>query len=113
MHETLWWIPNGDSPDFVTHHPALQGIDIPNTGKPSHATKVITKTLLIYAEGRRGDALLHAVDKRTGERLGTVDIPAPSNSAPMTYMHEGKQYIVLPIGGPAHSGSLAAVALPD
>ncbi|HJO04668.1 MAG TPA: PQQ-binding-like beta-propeller repeat protein [Acidobacteriota bacterium] len=111
--EHLWWIPNGDSPDFVTHHPALQGIDIPNTGKPSHATKVITKTLLIYAEGRRGDALLHAVDKRTGERLGTVDIPAPSNSAPMTYMHEGKQYIVLPIGGPAHSGSLAAVALPD
>jgi quinoprotein glucose dehydrogenase len=111
--EHLWWIPNGDSPDFVTHHPALQGIDIPSTGKPSHATKVITKTLLIYAEGRRGEALLHAVDKRTGERLGTVDIPAPSNSTPMTYMHEGKQYIVLPIGGPAHSGSLAAVALPD
>ncbi len=56
---------------------------------------------------------MHAVDKRTGERLGTVDIPAQSNSAPMTYMHEGKQYIVLPIGGSTHSGSLAAMALPN
>ena len=31
----------------------------------------------------------------------------------MTYMHEGKQYIVLPLGGRGYSGSLAAVALPD
>jgi hypothetical protein len=30
----------------------------------------------------------------------------------MTYMHNGKQYIVVPIGGAQHPGSLAALALP-
>ena len=110
--EHLWWVPNGDTPPSITNHPALQGLDLPNTGKPSHATKLLTKTLLMYAEGRRGAPLFHAVDKHTGERLGTVPIPAPSNSAPMTYLHEGKQYVVLPIGGTRHPGSLVALAIP-
>ena len=30
--ETLWWIPNGDTPDRFKNHAALQGIDIGNTG---------------------------------------------------------------------------------
>ena len=111
--ETLWWIPNGDTPDLIKNHPSLRDLDIGNTGSGSHATKLVTKTLLMYAEGRGGRPLLYAVDKRSGERLGTVEIPAPSNSAPMTYLHEGKQYVVLPIGGNGHAGSLVALALPD
>lgn len=110
--EHLWWIPNGDTPDSVKSHPALQGVELPNTGQGTHATKLVTRTLLIHAEGRGGRPLLYAVDKRTGERLGTVEIPAPTNSAPMTYLHGGRQYIVLPVGGPGHPGSLVALALP-
>ena len=108
----LWWIPNGDTPDNVKNHRLLQGMDIPNTGNRSHATALLTKTLLIYAEGRAGRLLLYANDKATGERLGTVEIPAPTNTALMTYLHDGKQYIVLPVGGRGYSGSLVALALP-
>ena len=111
--ETLWWIPNGDTPELIKSHPSLRDLDLGNTGSGTHATKLVTKTLLMYAEGRGGRPLLYAVDKRSGERLGTVEIPAPSNSAPMTYMHGGKQYVVLPIGGNGHAGSLVALALPD
>ena len=106
--EHLWWIPNGDTPENIRNHRALEGVDLPNTGRGSH-----TKTLLMYAEGRGGAPYFHAVDKRTGERIGTVEIPAPTNSAPMTYLHEGRQYIVLPVGGPDHPGSLVALALPE
>ena len=102
--ETLWWIPNGDTPDRIKNHAALQGVDIGNTGSPSHPTQVTTKSLLIYGEGRGGAAVLHAHDKMTGERIGTVDLPAPTNTAVMTYMHDGVQYIVAPVGGRGGGG---------
>ena len=57
--ETLWWISNGDTPDRIKNHAALQGIDIGNTGSPTHPTQITTKTLLIYGEGRGGRAVLH------------------------------------------------------
>jgi len=110
--EHLWWIPNGDTPDFVKNHELLEGVELPNTGQRAHATKLLTRTLLISAEGRGARPLLHAIDKRTGETLGTVEMPAASNTAPMTYMHEGKQYVVIPIGDGGHPAGLAAFALP-
>ncbi|MFQ5789626.1 MAG: PQQ-binding-like beta-propeller repeat protein [Acidobacteriota bacterium] len=110
--EHLWWIPNGDTPKFVKNHPALQGLDIPNTGQMAHATKLVTKTLLMYGEGRGAKPRFHAVDKRTGKRLGTVELPAPTNQPPMTFLHEGKQYVVLPVGGRRFPGSLVALTLP-
>ncbi|HUF26134.1 MAG TPA: PQQ-binding-like beta-propeller repeat protein [Gemmatimonadaceae bacterium] len=110
--EHLWWIPNGDTPERIKNHAALRGVTVPVTGKQAHATTLVTRTLLMYGEGRGGEPLFHAVDKRTGKTLGTVRLPAPTNSAPMTYMHEGKQYIVMPIGGAGHPGSLVALRLP-
>jgi glucose dehydrogenase len=107
--EHLWWIPNGDTPDNVKNHAALQGIEIPRTGKGTHATALVTKSLLMYGEGRGGAPLFHAVDKRTGEHLGTVQLPAPTNAAPMTYLHEGRQYIVVAIGSGQHPGSFVAL----
>ncbi len=110
--EHLWWIPNGDTPDRIRNHEALRGVTLPNTGKQAHATTLVTKTLLMYGEGRGGDPLFHAVDKRTGKELATVPLPAPTNSAPMTYLHDGKQYIVMPVGGTQIAGSLVALRLP-
>ena len=113
--DTLWTIPNGHTPDRFTNHPALQGVDLPNTGVPSQSLSLVSKTLLMYSEGRAGRALLYAVDKQNGEELGSVEIPAPANSVPMSYMHQGKQYIVIPIGGgpDGHAGALAALTLPE
>ena len=112
--ETLWTIPNGHTPDRFTNHPALQGVDLPNTGVPGQSLSLVSKTLLMYSEGRGGRALLYAVDKQSGEELGAVEIPAPANSVPMSYMHQGRQYIVIPIGGgrDGHAGALAALTLP-
>ena len=57
---------------------------------------------------------LHARDKRTGEILASVPLPAPGQYGMMTYMHEGKQYVVVQIGSirTGFPGSLVALALP-
>ena len=110
--EHLWWIPNGDTPQDIREHPALQGVDLPRTGKPAHAPLLVTETLLLDGEGRGGDPLLHAVDKRTGEELATLEVPAPIQYGLMTYLHEGRQHIVLQVGGGSMPGSLVALRLP-
>ncbi|MEJ2205453.1 MAG: PQQ-binding-like beta-propeller repeat protein [Gemmatimonadota bacterium] len=110
--EHLWWIPNGNTPEEVENHPALQGVDLPNTGQRSHATALVTRTLLMYGEGRGGEPRFHAVDKRTGAELGVVEVPAPTMTAPMTFLHDGVQYIVMAVGGSDHPGSLVALRLP-
>ncbi|MGH7501955.1 MAG: PQQ-binding-like beta-propeller repeat protein [Longimicrobiales bacterium] len=110
--ETLWWIPNGDTPDDIKNHPMLRGIDLPRTGKGTHATALVTSTLLIYGEGRGGAPLFHAVNKQTGDEIATVQLPAPTNTAPMTFLHDGRQYIVVAVGSGQHPGSLVALRLP-
>jgi quinoprotein glucose dehydrogenase len=110
--EHLWWIPNGDTPAEVRSHPALQGVDLPNTGQRAHATPLVTKTLLMYGEGRGGEPRFHAVDKRTGVDLGGRRIIKKTMTAPMTFLHDGVQYVVVAIGGSEHPGSLVALRLP-
>jgi glucose dehydrogenase len=109
--EHLWRIPNGDTPAFITNHPALKGVTLPNTGQQSHAVMMATPTLLITAPGGT-DAVLYAVDKKTGKRLATVKLPAPGQYGMMGYLHEGKQYVVVQIMGQAYPGSLVALRLP-
>jgi quinoprotein glucose dehydrogenase len=56
--------------------------------------------------------MLRAYDKTTGDEKGAVYIPAPQSGAPMTYMLDGQQYIVLAIGGGNYSAELVAFRLP-
>jgi quinoprotein glucose dehydrogenase len=101
----------GDTPDGIRNHPALKGVAVPNTGQQSHPVNMATKTLLLSAPG--GDqAVLFALDKKTGTRLGTVKLPAPGQYGMMTYLHEGRQYIVVQVMGRNHPGALAALSLP-
>jgi quinoprotein glucose dehydrogenase len=55
--------------------------------------------------------MLRAYDKTTGKEMGAVNMPAGQTGSPMTYMLNGRQYLVLAIGGnmPAE---LIAFALP-
>ena len=110
--ETLWWIPNGDTPDRIKTHPQLQGIDLPRTGQMAHAHPLVTRSLLVYGEGRGGTARLHAVDKRTGKEVAAIDLPAPTSAQPMSFMHEGKQYILVAVADRSLPGSLVALRLP-
>jgi quinoprotein glucose dehydrogenase len=55
---------------------------------------------------------LHVYDKANGELLATIDVPSNVMGAPMTYMADGKQYIVFAIGGLGADAELIAMSLP-
>jgi quinoprotein glucose dehydrogenase len=116
--EVLWQIAHGDTPDNVRNHPALKGLTIPRTGQAGIIGTLVTKTLLIAGEAQvttgehpRG-ALLRAYDKLTGKDAGSVLMPAQQTGSPMTYLFEGKQYLVVAIGGGNYAGELLAFRLP-
>ena len=75
-------------------------MDIPNTGYGlTVAQMAVTPTLLIYTgNGSDGTPYVYAVDKATGEQLGRVEAPANTNYGIMTYVHEGRQYVILQTG---------------
>ncbi|PZU09102.1 PQQ-binding-like beta-propeller repeat protein [Sphingomonas sp.] len=115
-----WQVAHGETPDEVRNHPKLKGMKIPKTGRPGFVGTLTTRTLVIAGEpglftlpdGRKG-AMLCAYDKATGEQKGAVYMPAAQNGAPMTYMLDGRQYIVIAIGGGNYSGELLALRLPS
>jgi quinoprotein glucose dehydrogenase len=117
--ELLWQVAHGETPDNVRNHPALKGLNIPRTGRQGRIGTLVTRALLIAGEGgmftlpdgRRG-AMLRAYDKRTGQDAGAVYMPAPQTGSPMTYMLNGRQYIVVAISGPNFPGELIAFRLP-
>jgi len=64
------------------------------------------------ADHPRG-AMLRAYDKATGKEVGAVYMPAPQTGSPMTYMVNGKQYIVVAVSGGPYSGEYIAYTLPS
>ena len=117
--EILWQIAHGDTPDNIRNNPALKGLDIPRTGQAGIIGTLVTKTLLIAGEaqvtsaaGHPRGALLRAYDKATGKDAGSVLMPAQQSGSPMTYMFNGKQYIVIAVGGGNYPGELLAFRLP-
>lgn len=108
----LWMMPNGDTPQWIEEHPALEGVEIGRTGKPTRAGILVTKTLVLAGEGFGGGPTLWAYDKATGEILGAIDLPSSQSGLPMTYLHEGRQYVVFSVGGQGHPAELIALALP-
>jgi len=55
---------------------------------------------------------LRAYDKANGALLWKSSLPAGATGATMTYLHAGKQYIVVPIGSRTHPGEWVAFSLP-
>jgi len=117
--DILWHIAHGETADNVKNHPLLKGLNIPRTGRPGLVGPLVTKTLLIAGEGAVGTtpsgqrgAMLRAYSKSDGKDVGAVYMPAPQSGSPMTYMLNGKQYIVIAISGGNYSGELLAFRLP-
>lgn len=112
-----WQVPFGETPDSVRLNPALKGMNIGNTGQKGNVSVLVTKTLLIVGDGEvtsgthpRG-SMLRAYDKATGKQVGAVWMPAQQSGGPMTYMWQGKQYIVVAVSGGNYSGEYIAFAL--
>jgi len=120
--EIVWQVPHGDTPDSVRNHPALKGLNIPKTGQAgtSGVGLMVTKTLVVMGDaqittppGRTRGAMLRAYDKATGREVGSLWMPAPQSGSTMTYMWQGKQYIVVAVSGGAYSGEYIAYTLPS
>ncbi|HSP67320.1 MAG TPA: pyrroloquinoline quinone-dependent dehydrogenase [Bryobacteraceae bacterium] len=118
--EIAWQVAHGETPDAVRNNPALRGIDIPRTGQSSSVGTLVTKSLVIAGDpqvtttaSRPRGAMLRAYDKATGKEVGAVYMPAAQSGSPMTYMVNGKQYIVVAVSGGAYSGEYLAFSLPD
>jgi glucose dehydrogenase len=115
-----WQAPHGDTPDAVRTSPLLKGLNIPKTGQTGLAGVVVTKSLVIVGDpmvtappDRPRGAMLRAYDQQTGKEVGAVWMPAAQSGNPMTYMLDGRQYIVVAIGGGTYAGEYVAFALPQ
>ena len=128
--DLLWMTPNGDGP---RNHPLLKPLNLPPLGNPGRSSPLLTKTLLFVGEGdpimvRAGTRLppqmphsiapgaggrkFRAFDKATGRVLWETELPAGTTGAPMTYMFEGKQYLLVAIGIADHQPEYIALGLP-
>jgi quinoprotein glucose dehydrogenase len=119
--EIEWQIPAGETPDAVRNHAALKGMKIERTGQSGYNIgTLVTKSLVIAGEGLvtttpdhpRG-AMLRAYDKKTGKEVGAVWMPAQQSGSPMTYMVNGRQFIIVAVSGGNYSGEYIAYSLPQ
>jgi quinoprotein glucose dehydrogenase len=118
--DIAWQVAHGETPDNVRNHPDLKGVTIARTGQTGVIGTVVTKTVVIAGERQftttpdhpRG-AMLRAYNKANGQEVGAVFMPAPQTGSPMTYMLNGKQYVVVAVGGANFPAELVAYRLAE
>jgi quinoprotein glucose dehydrogenase len=115
-----WMAPVGDGP---RDHPLLKGLTVPPLGERLQGISVLVSRTVIFvsviplgaaqaADPDNRRKLIYVFDKAAGTPLHTIELDAFSAAAPMTYLHDGKQYIVVATGsGP--TSELIALGLPS
>lgn len=122
--EKAWSMAVGPTPDAIKNHPLLEGVDLPDTGGVGWSIQMVMDDLLVQTRAMSEGMVqfvpdapmtLNARDKYSGEIVGSVPLPAPGQYGMMTYMHQGKQYIVVQIGSSRTDfpGALVAYRLPN
>ena len=111
--EHVWMVPNGDTPDYVAERLEIDpSLVQPPTGRQSRAGLAVTATVLFAGEGQNGGPNLWVLDKATGARLARIDLPGTQVGLPMTYMHDGRQYVVMSVSQGGQPAEIVALALP-
>lgn len=107
--EIAFQVPTGETPDRIRNNPVLDGIDVGDTGTGNAVTMVSTANMLVYSDMDHDGqtALLYGLDKKTGEEVGRIEVPAQSRYGMSSWKHDGHQYIILQTGS-----KLTAMALP-
>ena len=116
-------VANGDGP---RDNPAIKALNLGPLGQAVRSSAIATKTLLFVTEGDQlnprtppggGGRKFRALDKDTGKTLWEIELEAGANGAPMTYLFNGKQYVVLGDWRAASSGGArrleSAVTVPS
>jgi quinoprotein glucose dehydrogenase len=124
----LWMRPIGDGP---RNHRAVRHLQLPELGWPFRSFALLTSSLLFVAQegpvirvrgvSPRGNAIeletgvldpaLLALNPHDGKVVAKITLPGNATGAPMTYSVDGKQYIVVPVGGASQRAELVAVSL--
>jgi quinoprotein glucose dehydrogenase len=113
--EHLWQVPVGEGP---RRHPRLRDLDLPPLGSGTPTCVLVTKSLIFAGDGAElfyrdpGEPVFRAFDKRTGAVVGELRVPSPVRGCPMTYEHQGRQFIVFTVAESDHP-QLIALALPE
>ena len=114
--EIVWQVANGHGP---RNHPAIRHLNLGRLGRPGRPSPLATATLLFIGEGsdarntggrvpdgmppeivtNYGEPWFRAYDKATGEVVWEYELPSGTTGAPVSYMHEGKQYVVVGTAG--------------
>ncbi len=115
----LWTVANGDGP---RDHPAIRHLDLPPLGQGGRAAPLVTKTFVFLGEGANvgaaflppgsGGKMFRAYDKATGDVVWEMELPGGTTAAPMSYMVDRKQYIVVTVGWDDMPSEYVALALP-
>ena len=121
--EQAWQVPLGEGP---TNHPAIKHLDLGPLGSRPVGREdadglLVTRTLLITSIMRAEDErergikgnYLQAFDKATGKLLAQIEADPRLHGVPATYLHGGRQYIVIAAGGVTEKAELMAFALPE
>jgi quinoprotein glucose dehydrogenase len=105
-----WMIPNGKTADNIVNNPALKaaGIDASKWGGGQRSPILITKTMLV-----EGSSDLRFIDKKSGDVIYEMPLGGAMGGGTMTYLMNGKQYIVAVVNGTGGNGAeLVALTLP-
>lgn len=131
--EHLWMSPVGRGPK---DHEALKDLNISgDLGWPRRTHVLVTPSILFANQSGLSEVIgvnigkgtpnsykikitdeepyLRAFDPSTGEQLAKILLPGNSFAAPMTYEFNGKQYVVLAVGGANLKASIVALALKE
>ncbi|MBI1239870.1 MAG: PQQ-binding-like beta-propeller repeat protein [Alphaproteobacteria bacterium] len=108
----LWQVPFGTTADLVWFSDWVLPEGTPNFGGP-----IVTASGLVFI-GAAMDNYLRAYDVQSGKELWRGRLPAGGQATPMTYVYEGKQYVVIAAGGHSRStttlgDSIVAFRLPN
>ena len=105
----LWMSVNGDGP-----RQKVIDMGLPDPG-PLGASwsggPVLTKSLLLVSQADGQRNVLRAFDKLDGRVIAEIDLPARPWGTPMTYLQDGRQFVVI-ASGEAQNAQLTALALP-
>jgi quinoprotein glucose dehydrogenase len=90
--EYVWKIPLGE-------YPALVAQGMKNTGSENYGGPIVTAGGLVFIAATNYDKKIRAFDKDTGKLLWEATLPYSGNATPVTYMVNGRQYVVIAATG--------------
>ncbi len=129
----LWMKPYGRTVNrALALHPSMANAELPNEdlGTDRRIHVLVTPELLFATQDGKSqvvgfqnggstliykleneDPMMKAMDVNTGETIAEIKLENNAYGAPMTYVHNGKQYIVLPYGGANLPAGLVAYSI--